>query len=53
MWSSDQRIRIIWAGHVAGMVETRNTYKILIGTSEAKKSVMTLGEGGMIILKWK
>jgi hypothetical protein len=43
LYSSPNIIRIIksrrmrWAGHVARMEETRNTYRILVGKPEGKR----------------
>jgi hypothetical protein len=31
-----------WAGHVAGMGEKRNAYRILVGMPEAKKNIIDL-----------
>jgi hypothetical protein len=42
-WSSQNIIRMIksrsirWAGHVAGMGETRNAYRILMGKTEGNR----------------
>jgi hypothetical protein len=44
-YSSSSIIRIIksrrmrWAGHVAGMGENRNVYKLLVGKPEGKRSL--------------
>jgi hypothetical protein len=32
-------MRIRWAGHVARMAEKRNTYRLLVGKPEGKKSL--------------
>jgi hypothetical protein len=43
--------RMRWVGYVANIVEKRNAYRALVGTSEGKRLLQTL-IGGMIILKW-
>jgi len=42
---------MIWAGHVAHMVEMRNSYKILIGKFERKSHMEVLDEDGIIVLE--
>jgi hypothetical protein len=48
LYSSPNIIRMIksrrmrWAGHVAGMGETRNAYRILVGKPEGKRPLRTL-----------
>jgi len=32
-----------WEGHLARMVEKRNTYRVLVGIPEGKRSVEDLG----------
>jgi hypothetical protein len=41
-----------WAGHVAGMREKRNAYRILVGKPEGKRPLGRLDVGGRIILEW-
>jgi hypothetical protein len=40
------------AGHVACMIDMRNSHKILIGKSEGKSHMEDTGIAGRIILKW-
>jgi hypothetical protein len=41
--------RMMWAGHVAHMVEVRN---VLVGESKGRDHSEDLGVDGRIILKW-
>jgi hypothetical protein len=49
LYSSPNTIKIIksrrmgWAGHVAGIREIRNAYKILVGKSEKKRPLSHTG----------
>jgi hypothetical protein len=42
--------RMRWAGHVAGMGELRNAYRILVGKPETTTKTQVVG--GWTILKW-
>jgi len=41
LWVSKSRLR--WTGYVARMVDIRNSYEILVGEPEGKKSQGTQG----------
>jgi hypothetical protein len=43
--------RMKWAGHVAGMGEMRNAYRILVGKPEKKRPLGTPKRGWMDI-RW-
>jgi hypothetical protein len=43
--------RIMWAGHLARLGKTKNTWKVLVRISEVKDCVEDLGMYGRIILK--
>jgi len=40
---------MIWVGHVAGMDEERGIYRVLVGKSEGRRSLGSLGVDGWII----
>ena len=44
--------RLIWAGHVARIEESRSAFKILTGKLTGKKSLGSLGVDGRTILEW-
>jgi hypothetical protein len=58
LYSSPSIIRIIksrrmrWAGHVAGMGEKRNKYRLLVEKTEGKRPLGRQDVGGWIILGW-
>ena len=41
-----------WAGHVARMEQSRNTYRVLVGKPEGKSLQGDRDVDGRIILKW-
>jgi hypothetical protein len=41
-----------WAGHVIGMGEKSNAYRVLVGKPERKRQLGRLYVGGRIILSW-
>ena len=44
--------RLMWAGHVARMEQSRNAYRILVGKPEGKRSLGRPRRDGRLILKW-
>jgi hypothetical protein len=57
VYSSPNIIRVIksrrlgWAGHIARMGESRDAYKVLVGTPEGRNHLEDPGVEGRIILK--
>jgi hypothetical protein len=45
--------RMRWAGHVAGLVQMRNLYKMLAGKREERDHSQVLGvDGKILVLQW-
>jgi hypothetical protein len=43
--------RVRWAGHIARMIEKRNTYRVLVGKPEGKRPLGRLRHRWDVILK--
>jgi hypothetical protein len=41
-----------WAGHVAGMIEMRNAYKISVESPEGKRALVRRSEWNKLICCW-
>jgi len=44
--------RMGWAGHIAGMGERRDVYRVLVGKHEERYHLEDLGADGRIIIRW-
>jgi len=58
LYSSLNIVRVIksrrmrWAGHVAGLGESRGVHRVLVGKPEGKSHLEDPGIDGRIILRW-